>query len=152
MDMRIYISSKEQAYLELKAVNEVHSVQAKNRELIANLQLEGTFIDVIEFWQKTNTTVESQIQNSKTLSTSLIAAYVKNKGLTVGTRNQMNAALTLEDVDKRVQAGIAASAAKYAEATCATCKVKVMGKNKLGRPLKYCNKCYAKFKADRAVT
>jgi hypothetical protein len=57
----------------------------------------------------------------------------------------------VEDIDKRIQTGIAA-AAKEVESTCATCKVKVTGKSKSGRLLKYCAKCFAKFKADRAGT
>jgi hypothetical protein len=155
MDMRAFLIMKVQAYAELAAAGEIYGVQAKNRELITSMKSVGTFDDVIEFWQKTNPTVESQVQNSSALSTALIAAHVKNKGLTTaGARNQMNAALTVE-VDKRVQAGIiaaATAAAKAAEAICATCRGKVTGKNKKsGQPLKYCDKCFAKYKADRSV-
>jgi hypothetical protein len=154
MDMRIYLYSKTQAYAELAAVGELYGVQARTRELVASLKSVGHFEEVITFWQNTNTTVASQVTNATTLSTALITAYTKNKSLTAGSRHHVNAALTVEDIEKRIQAGIAAgvaAAVKGADSTCATCKVPVSGKNKSGRPLKYCGKCFAKFKADRGV-
>jgi hypothetical protein len=85
MDMRIFLYSKTQAYAELAAVGEQYGVQARTRDLISSLKSVGTFDDVITFWQNTNTTVGSQVQNAAMLSAALITAHVKNKGLTSGS-------------------------------------------------------------------
>jgi hypothetical protein len=156
MDMLNFITSKNMIFAELAVWGEVFSTLTRIRILMAQVKSSGMFEETITFWENNNLTIASQVQNASMLSTALITAYVKNKGLTAGYRHQINAALTEENIEKRIHAGIiagiAASAAKDADATCATCKVKVTVKNKFGKPLKYCNKCYVKFKADRAVT
>jgi hypothetical protein len=161
MDMREFLYSKVQSFAELASVGEVYGVQATTRYLILSFKSVGTYDEVIAFWQNTHTTVESQVQNAPSLSSALITAYNKNKDLTTGARansaTTTNPVITMENIEKRIAAGIVAgiaAAAKEAasDAHCATCKAKVTGKNKAGRPLKYCAKCFAKFKADQAVT
>jgi hypothetical protein len=158
-DMLSFLTSRNLLFAELAAFGEVFSPQTRIRFLIASVR--GMFEDVVIFWENTNLSIASQVENASSLSTALVTAYVKSKNLTTGAR--ANSAITttpvmsMETIEKRIAAGIVAgiaAAAKEAtsDANCATCKVKVTGKNKSGRPLKYCAKCFAKFKADQAVS
>jgi hypothetical protein len=153
-DMRVFLYSKAQDFAELAAVGEIYGVQSRTRFLIASIKVVGDYDDTILFWQKTYPTLESQVANASFLSSALIAAHAKNKSSNAGSRHLI--ALTVEDIDKKIQAGITAgiaAAAKEAasESTCTTCKAKVTVKGKTGRPLQYCTKCYSKYKADKAA-
>jgi hypothetical protein len=154
-DMRTYLSGQHLLFAELAASGEIFSVLTRTRYLISSLESCGSFLETTTFWENTNTTIALQIQNANVLSAALITAFAKQQGVTAGSRHSVNAALTIEDVTKMVKAGVAAgiaAAAKEADANCTTCNVKITGKNKAGKPLRYCARCYAKHKADRKAT